>query len=110
MDSWSNTLSRRFKVPTSIASEFLTSESYPLYDAQQCRLPAQYVQAIIRHRIDCNIVDAANQLSFAYRGLAPELRLFISPPTNTTKVSDFIQALEEKQQAWYDILISRPLT
>ncbi len=110
VDCWINTFSRRFKVPTNVVSGFLTSESYSLHNARQRRPPPQYVRAIIRHGIDCKIVDAANQLSFAYQKLAPELRLFISPPTNTTKVSDFIQALEEKQEAWYDMLISRPLT
>ncbi|MCJ1348712.1 hypothetical protein MMC31_006945, partial [Peltigera leucophlebia] len=53
----------------------------------------------MRHGIGCNIVDVANQLSFAYRGIAPELRVFVSPPTESTKVADFIRALEEKQEA-----------
>ncbi len=110
VDSWITKLSRRFKVPTSIAWGFPTSKSYSLNNARQRRPLAQYVQAISWHGIGYNIVDADNQLSFVYRGLAPELRLFISPPTNTTKVSNFIQALEEKQGTWYDMLISRPLT
>lgn len=46
--------------------------------------------------IDCNIVDVANQLFFAYRGIVPELRVFVSPLTEVTRASDFIRALEEK--------------
>lgn len=52
----------------------------------------------MRHGIGCNIIDVANQLSFAYRGIAPELRVFVSPPTESTKAADFIRTLEEKQE------------
>ena len=58
----------------------------------------------MRHGIGCNIVDVANQLSFAYRGLAPELRVFVSPPTESTKAADFIRALEEKQEVWHEMM------
>ena len=102
-------LSQRFKFPTSIAFGVLTSESYSLDDAWRCRPPAQYVRAIIQHGIGCNIVDIANQLSFAYRGVAPELRIFLPPPYHTTKASDFICLMKEKQEAWFDILAFRPL-
>ena len=58
----------------------------------------------MRHGIGCNIVDVANQLSFAYRGLAPELRVFVSPPTESTKAADFICTLEEKQEVWHEMM------
>ena len=58
----------------------------------------------MRHGIGCNIIDVANQLSFAYRGIAPELRLFVSPPTELTKAADFIRALEEKQEVWHEMM------
>ncbi len=58
----------------------------------------------MRHGIGCNIVDVANQLSFAYRGIAPELRVFVSPPTNLTKAADFIRMLEEKQEVWHEMM------
>ena len=102
--SWVNTLSHHFKVPTSVALSLLTDETYFLDDAQAQRPPAQYVRAIMQHGIGCNIVDIANQLSFAYRGLAPELRVFVSPPTESTKVADFIRTLEEKQKVWHEMM------
>ena len=102
--SWVNTLSHRFKVPTSVALGLLTDETYSLDDAQARRPPAQYVRAIMRHGIGCNIVDIANQLSFAYRGLAPELRVFVSPPTESTKAADFIRTLEKKQEVWHEMM------
>ena len=102
--SWVNTLSHRFKVPTSVALGLLTDETYSLDDARARRPPAQYVRAIMRHGIGCNIVDVANQLSFAYRGLAPELRVFVSPPTESTKAADFIRTLEEKQEVWHEMM------
>ena len=102
--NWINTLSHRFKVLTSVALDLLTDETYSLDDAHTRRPPAQYIRAIMRHGIGCNIVDVANQLSFAYRGLAPELRVFVMPPTESTKASDFICALEEKQEVWHEIM------
>ena len=42
--------------------------------------------------------------SFAYQGIAPELRVFVSPPTESTKAADFICALEEKQEVWYEMM------
>lgn len=66
-------LSQRFKVPTSVVLGLFTDETYSLNNAQHCQPPAQYVRAIMRHGIGCNINDVSNQLSFAYRGLALEL-------------------------------------
>lgn len=54
--------------------------------------------------IGCNIIDVANQLSFVYRGLAPELRVFISPLTESTRVADLICILEKKQEVWHEIM------
>lgn len=73
MKSWVNTLSHRFKVSTSVALDLLTDEIYSFDNVQARRPPAQYVCAIMRHGIGCNIVDVAHQLCFAYQGLVPEL-------------------------------------
>ncbi len=102
--SWINTLSQRFKIPTSVALGLLTDETYSLEDAQHRRLPAQYIRAIIRYGTGCNITEVANQLSFSYRGLFPELRVFVEPLTQSTRAVDFIRTLEEKQEVWYEMM------
>ena len=96
--NWVNTLSHCFKVPTSMALSLFTDETYTLDDARARRPLAQYIRTIMRHDIGCNVVDIANQLSFIYRGLAPKLRVFVSPPTESTKAADFICALKKKQK------------
>lgn len=96
--SWINSLSHCFKVLTTVAFDLLTDKNYSLEDARAYRPPAQYVKAIMRHGIGCNIVDVANQLSFTYRNIAPELRVFIFPPTESIRAADFIRALEKKQE------------
>lgn len=58
----------------------------------------------MQHSIRYNIINIANQLSFAYRGLAPELQVFISPSTKLRKVADFICAFEEKQEVWHEMM------
>ena len=102
--SWINTLSHRFKLPTSVALNLLTDETYSLEDARARRPPTQYVKAIIQQGIGCNIVDVANQLSFAYRGITPKLKVFVSPPTKSTKASDFIRTFKEKQEVRHKMI------
>lgn len=87
-----------------MALGLLTDETYSLDDVQVWRPPAQYVCAIIQHRIGCNIVDVANKLFFAYQSLALEFRVFVSPPTELTKAADFICILEEKQEVWHEMM------
>ena len=89
---------------TSVVLGLLTDETYTFDNVRARRPPAQYVRAIMQHDIGCNIVDVANQLSFAYRGLAPELRVFVSPPTESTKAANFIYALKEKQEVWHEMM------
>ena len=102
--SWINTLSQQFKIPTIVALGLLTDETYSLEDAWRRRPPAQYVQAIIRNGIRCNITEVINQLSFAYRGLSPKLRVFVAPTTESTRAVNFIRTLEEKQEVWYEMM------
>lgn len=40
-------------------------------------------------------------MSYAYRNLAPELRVFISPPSYTT-APNLIKILEEKEEIWFN--------
>lgn len=93
-----NTLSHRFKVPTSVALGFFTNETYTLDDAWAWQPLAQYVRAIMRYGIKCNIVDVVNHLFYAYQSLAPVLRVVVLHPTNSTNVAHFICTLEKKQK------------
>lgn len=102
--NWINTLSHYFKVPTSVALGLLTNKTYSASDVCARQPPAQYVCAIMWHGISRNIVNFANQLFFAYKSLAPELRLFVTPLTESTKASDFIYILEEKQEVWHKMM------
>lgn len=108
LGTWITTLSQRLKISTSMAFGLLTDEAYSLEGACYCQPPAQSFRTIIRHGLRCNIIDVANQLLFVYRGLLPELQVFINPLTNTIKVTEFIQALEEKQEIWYDMFTIQP--
>ncbi len=58
----------------------------------------------MQYGIGYNIVDVANQLSFAYQGLALKLQVFVSPPIKSAKAADFIHVLEEKQEIWHEMM------
>lgn len=104
MKSWINTISHCFKVPTSVAFGLFTNETYFLDDAQARQPLAKYVCAIIQHSIRCNIIHVANQLSFAYQGIAQELWVFVLQPTDLIKADNFICMLEEKQEIWHEMM------
>lgn len=93
-----NTLFYYFKIPTSIAFGVLIDKIYSFNNARARQTPAQYICAIMQHSIGCNIVNITNQLFFAYRGLAPEFRVFVSFLTKFIRVSNFIHTLKEKQE------------
>lgn len=104
MKSCINIFSHCFKVPTSVVLGFLTNETYFLDNAWARRPFVQYVWAIMRHDIECNIIDVANQLFFANQGIVPELRVIMLPPTESIKAADFICVLEERQKIWYKMM------
>lgn len=60
MKSWIDTFFNCFKMPTSVVLGFLTDKTYFFDNARTQYLLAQYVKAIMRHGISCNIVDVAN--------------------------------------------------
>lgn len=107
--SWINTFSHRFKVPTSVTLGLFIDKTYLFNDARARQSPAQYICTIMRYRIGYNIVNIVNQLSFTYQGIAPKLRVFVTPPIEITNASDFICALEEKQEVWYKMMVTPAL-
>lgn len=88
----------------SITLSLFTDEIYILDDAWARRLPAQYMHAIMQHGIEYNIVNVANQLSFAYQSLTPKLRVFVSPLTESIKAANFIHTLKKKQKVWHEMM------
>ncbi len=66
VNNWVNILSHCFKAPTSVALGLFTNETYSLDGTRTQQPSAQYVCTILQYEIECNIIDIANQLSFAY--------------------------------------------
>lgn len=76
--------------------DLLTDETYFLNDAQAQQPPVQYVCAIMQHGIEYNIINIANQLSFIYQSIAPELRVFVLSLTKSIKAANFIRIFKKK--------------
>lgn len=55
-----NTLFQGFQVSTSIALGLFNDKTYSVDNAQRCTSPAQYMQAIRRNGIGCNINNIFN--------------------------------------------------
>ena len=108
VDEWCKTLLARFKESPGVALSNLTSEKYTVADARARREPADYVQAIVRHAKSADIEGILNQLTFAHHGIAAELRVFVDPPSSTTTVAGFIQAIELKKDAWFELNSKQP--
>ena len=103
VEEWCSALLRRFKELPGVALSHLTSEKYTMADARAKREPADYVQAIMRHAKAADIDSLLNQLTFAHQGIAAELRVFIDPPSSSTTVASFIQSLEMRKDAWFEL-------
>lgn len=99
VEEWCFFLIARFKEPSKVALTKLTSEKYTSKDARNRRKPASYVQTIVRHAKATNINKTLNQLTFAHKGIAPELKVFVNPPNKSTSISSFIKTLELKKSA-----------
>ena len=103
VDEWCRALSARFKELPGVALSNLTAERYTLADARARREPASYVQAVVRHAKSADIDGVQNQLTFAYQGIVPELRVFVDPPNAATTIASFIQMLDMKKVAWFEL-------
>ena len=58
---------------------------------------------MLLHAKSANIDSVENQLTFAYKGISPELRAFVNSLNNNTTVSQFIAALKKKKDTWFDM-------
>lgn len=81
----------------------LINKKYTLKDAQNQQQLAEYVQAIVCHGKEADIKAIYNQLTFAYKDIAIELRVFVNLPTLTSTILDFIQTLEVKKPTWFTL-------
>lgn len=59
--------------------------------------PGSILYTMIQYGISCNIINVANQLFFAYQGIAPKLGLYVFISMETMKTSNFIYALCKKK-------------
>ena len=100
---WIKSLKRRFKVPTTVALQQLTTTKYTINDVRNRNEPAEYVQSMLRHAKAAGFDTTHNQLSWAYQNLAPALRLNIDPPNEYTFIEKFVRILELKKEAWFDM-------
>ena len=100
---WISAIKNRFKVPISDALSSLTTTKYTTYHARIRYEPSAYVQTMLRHAQNADMLSVGTQLMWAWQGIAPELRVFIDAPMNTTTVTSFIESLQRKQEAWFEM-------
>ena len=82
----------------------LETTRYTVEDARKNREPASYVQSIVVNGRNAGIAttDYA-QVLLAYEHLDSELRLTLTEPTPQTTVAKFIEQLNSKKHAWFEI-------
>jgi hypothetical protein len=104
LETFLTELTLRFQEAQDVALRKLTAEKFTAYQVRQERQPAEYVYTIIRHAKSALITSPSQQLTFAWNGIAPELRIHIPRPTATTTVTGFIADLEAKKDTWFQLL------
>ena len=80
----------------------MDSCAYTLQDAKNGRTPRAYVQDIIRHT-KATQLPLYNQLLLAYTKMHFKFRVHLNEPTATTTLSNFLEQLDSKANAFYDI-------
>lgn len=104
VDAWCFALIDRFKELTyGMALSKLIDEKYTVLDARNRREPAEYVQAIARYAKRVDMETVYDQLKFAYKGITTDLLVCVEAPENDTTIAKFIEALDLKKKAWFDL-------
>ena len=102
MDRWYKTITDRFKERGPEAQDALDRCAYTLQDVKNGRTPRAYVQDIIRHAKATGL-PLYNQLLLAYTKIHYKLRVHLTEPTTTTTLASFLEQLDSKTNAFYDI-------
>ena len=102
MDRWYQALTRRFRERGPEAQDALDRCSYTLQDARNGRTPRSYVQDIIRHAKATGL-PLYNQLLLAYTKMHPKFRIHLWEPAPGTSLSQFLEMLDSKANAFHDI-------
>ena len=102
MDRWYQALARRFKQKGPEAQEALDNYFYTLQNAKNSRTPRAYMQDIIRHA-KATQLPLYNQLLLAYTKMHFKFRIHLTEPTVITTLSSFLNQLNSKANAFYDI-------
>ena len=102
MEHWYATITKRFKEKGPEAQDALDRCSYSLQDAKNGRTPRAYVQDIIRHAKATGL-PLYNQLLLAYTKMHFKFRVHLTEPSATTTLSSFLDQLDTKANAFYDI-------
>ena len=91
LQSWVETLIKRFKEQSSVAVRALQTEGYTMADARTGKHPRAYVQSIRRHARAAELLTDFNQLMVAWNNLQLEFRLHIPEPTPSTTIEQFLE-------------------
>lgn len=100
---WTNALVHKFKESATVALTRLNSVKYTISDARQKHEPTDYVYEIVRRAKAAGFDQTIQQLTYAYNGLEPELRALLDEPREDTTIDGFIDAIERKKYAWFDV-------
>ncbi len=104
VEEWCKALEQRFQDPPSKSLTMLETTRYTVDDARKNHEPASYVQSIVVNGRNAGITttDYA-QVLLAYKHLDSELRLTLTEPTLQTTVAQFIEQLNSRKHAWFEI-------
>ena len=82
----------------------LETTCYTVDDARKNRKPASYVQSIVVNGRNAGIAPTDHaQVLLAYEHLDSKLRLTLTEPTPYTTVAQFIEQLNSRKHAWFNI-------
>lgn len=106
---WKEKLSQRFKMNEADAMILLNQNKYTVENVRHQRQISSYVQSVVRHCNDADLVTVRQQLNWTWNHLDSDLQRDVNKPDASTTVLSFIQQLKDMQGAWKRYYAKEPL-
>ena len=100
IENWKNALLYRFKMTEADAMTLLTENKYTIDDVRRQRQISNYIQSVVRHCKDAELVIVLQQLNWIWNHLNSSLQRDVNRLMIFTTVLEFIQQLKKRQSAW----------
>lgn len=102
MDGWYDALRERFSMPVTEARNLYNSLEYTLYDVYEKCDPDEFLQKVVVYGQEAREATTEQaQAQAAYNKLSAILQVTLTPPTDTTTITEFARQVNARKSQWF---------